>query len=121
MLDFVIVLLIVLMVTIVGYSESKYLFAKPSCTTCGTGTTGTVPEIKKEFSKALQAVKKQTNEIKSMLTKSAQATKAAAPSRLTSSPLWSTCQPAVASFWAQMLLPTPSTRTFPSLITITCQ
>ncbi|AGE56513.1 hypothetical protein ATCVNEJV2_085R [Acanthocystis turfacea Chlorella virus NE-JV-2] len=79
MLDFVIVLLIVLMVTIVGYSESKYLFAKPSCTTCGTGTTGTVPEIKKEFSKALQAVKKQTNEIKSMLTKSAQATKAAAP------------------------------------------
>ncbi|ABT16207.1 hypothetical protein ATCV1_Z073R [Acanthocystis turfacea chlorella virus 1] len=79
MLDFVIVLLIVLMVTIVGYSESKYLFAKPSCTTCGTGTIGTVPEIKKEFSKALQAVKQQTNEIKTMLTKSAQSTKAAAP------------------------------------------
>ncbi|AGE49038.1 hypothetical protein ATCVBr0604L_077R [Acanthocystis turfacea Chlorella virus Br0604L] len=77
MLDFVIVLLIVLMVTVVGYSESKYLFAKPACTTCGTA--GTVPEIKKDFNKALQAVKKQTNEIKTMLTKSAQVTKAAAP------------------------------------------
>ncbi|AGE57527.1 hypothetical protein ATCVNTS1_087R [Acanthocystis turfacea Chlorella virus NTS-1] len=79
MLDFVIVLLIVLMVTVIGYSESKYMFAKPSCTTCGTGAPSTIPEIKKEFNKALQAVKKQTSEIKTMLTKSAQVTKAAAP------------------------------------------
>ncbi|AGE55525.1 hypothetical protein ATCVMN08101_081R [Acanthocystis turfacea Chlorella virus MN0810.1] len=85
MLDFFIVLLIILMVSVIGYSESKYLFAKPSCTTCGTSApaaaaaAGTIPAIKKEFSKAMQAVKKQTNEIKSLLTKSEQVKKAAAP------------------------------------------
>ncbi|AGE50053.1 hypothetical protein ATCVCanal1_070R [Acanthocystis turfacea Chlorella virus Canal-1] len=85
MLDFVIVLLIVLMVVVIGYSESKYLFAKPSCTTCSTsaagvtGATGTIPAIKKEFSKAMQAVKKQTNDIKKLLAKNAISTKSLAP------------------------------------------
>jgi hypothetical protein len=70
MLDFIVVLLIVAMVAIIGYSESKYLFAKPSCETCGTLPTtlpATLPAINKQFTKALQAVKKQTQDIKTLL------------------------------------------------------
>jgi len=83
MLDFVVVLLIVAMVTIIGYSESKYLFAKPSCTTCSAPTTlpaavpTTLPAIKKEFTKALNAVKKQTQDIKNLIAE--KKTKSAAP------------------------------------------
>jgi len=72
MLDTIVVILIVLMIFIMIRSESAYLFSKPSCTTCGAFEK--VPKIavaKKEMSKALAAVKKQTEQIKNLIKKDA--------------------------------------------------
>ena len=84
MLDVVIVFLIVAMLAIIGYSESKYLFAKPSCKTCSSGAIPgamppTIPAIKKEFTRAIQAVKKQTQDIKKMLTRKGNESSAPSP------------------------------------------
>jgi hypothetical protein len=75
MLDTILVVLIMLMVGIVVHSESKYLFAKPTCSTCGTGDAK-IPKLaiaKAQMAKALESIKKQTKSIKDLIKKTGDA------------------------------------------------
>ena len=78
MLDTVIVILILLMIGVMAYSESKYLFSKPTCSTCGTKDIKIdtmdvkIPKLalaKVQMAKALKNVQNQTKEIKDLLKK----------------------------------------------------
>lgn len=69
MLDTLIVILILLMVALMVHSESKYLFSKPTCSTCNTKDVK-IPSLsvaKEEMAKALSSVKKETAKIKELL------------------------------------------------------
>jgi hypothetical protein len=68
MLDTIIVILILLMIGAMVYSESKYLLAKPTCSTCGSDVK--IPKLalaRAQMAKTLESVKKQTMKIKDLL------------------------------------------------------
>ncbi|AGE56292.1 hypothetical protein PBCVNEJV1_422R [Paramecium bursaria Chlorella virus NE-JV-1] len=71
MLDTLIITLIIVMIGIVAYSESKYLLAKPTCTTCGSKNVkiDTMDVKMPRLNKVVESIKKQTKEIKNMLNK----------------------------------------------------
>lgn len=66
MLDLIIVFLIAMMVTIMVYSESKYMFSKPTYR-CGESKPKNIQAAEQDFSKVISAVKKQTQKLQKMM------------------------------------------------------
>lgn len=77
MLDTFVVVLIVLMIGTILFSESKYLFSKPTCTRCNqkTDTVSNPTEAKKKLDKVVDKVKKETKKLKAMLVNADKQTK----------------------------------------------
>ncbi|AGE50628.1 hypothetical protein PBCVCVR1_815R [Paramecium bursaria Chlorella virus CVR-1] len=69
MLDTLIVVLIILMVGLMIHSEAKYLFAKPTCSSCTTKDVKipTLSRAKAQMEKAISSVKKETAKIQELL------------------------------------------------------
>jgi hypothetical protein len=69
MLDTLIVILIILMVGLMIHSEAKYLFAKPTCSSCNTKDvkTPSLSRAKAQMEKAISSVKKETAKIQELL------------------------------------------------------
>lgn len=69
MLDTLIVILIILMVGLMIHSEAKFLFAKPTCSSCNTKDVK-IPSLsraKAQMEKAISSVKKETAKIQELL------------------------------------------------------
>lgn len=69
MLDTLIVILILMMLGLMIHSEAKYLFAKPTCSSCNTKDvkTPSLARVKAQMEKAVSSVKMETAKIQELL------------------------------------------------------